>query len=85
MMELHEKIAGIKSKGDLVAFVHALCADLQTNPEAWENVTLDRYLQALASWIEDSDGYYNNQGRPIPATPSWRDLAEMLMAAKMYE
>lgn len=84
-MELHEKVTGIKSKADLVAFVQALCADLQANPEAWENVTLDRYLQALASWIEDSDGYYNNQGRPIPTTPSWRDVADMLMAAKIYE
>ncbi len=84
-MELHEKVAGIKSKADLVALVQALCADLQANPEAWENATLDRYLQALASWIEDSDRYYNNQGRPIPTTPSWRDVADMLMAAKMYE
>ncbi|HEY2405196.1 MAG TPA: hypothetical protein VGI10_04295 [Polyangiaceae bacterium] len=85
MMELHEKLSGIESKADLVEFVRALCENLRTNPEAWENVTLAQYLRALGSWIEDSDGYYLNQGRSIPTTPSWRDVADMLMAAKMYE
>lgn len=84
-MELHERVAGIKSKTDLVEFVEALAKDLRANPTAWENATLERYLAALASWLEDSDGYYRNQSRPIPVTPSWRDVAEMLIAAKMYE
>jgi hypothetical protein len=85
MMKPHERVAGIKSKADLVEFVRALRDDLQANPEAWENASLDRYLSALASWLEDSDGYYQNQGRAIPVSPSWRDVAEILMAAKMYE
>jgi hypothetical protein len=67
-MELHEKVAGIKSKADLVEFVQLLSDNLHADPEGWENVTLERYLRALASWIEDSDGYYINQGRPIPIT-----------------
>jgi hypothetical protein len=85
MMEPHERVAGIKSKADLVEFVRALGDDLRERPEAWENATLERYLSALASWLEDSDGYYQNQGRPVPESPSWRDVADMLMAAKMYE
>ena len=84
-MKTHERVAGIKSKADLVEFVRALGDDLQAKPEAWENATLERYLSALASWLEDSAGYYQNQGRAVPVSPSWRDVAEMLMAATMYE
>ena len=85
MIELHERIADIKSKADLVKFVQALRDDLQTNAKKWENATLERYLSALAAWLEDSDGAYRNQNRPIPQSPSWQNVAEMLMAASMYE
>lgn len=85
MMELHEQISAIQSKNDLIEFIRALDADLRANSAHWENATLERFLGALASWLEDSDGYYRNQGRPVPTSPSWRDVAEMLMAAKMYE
>jgi hypothetical protein len=85
MMKLHEQIETIDSKASLAKFVEALRRDLQENPQEWENATLDQFLAALASWIEDSDGYYVNQGRPIPVSPSWRNVAEMLIAAKIYE
>lgn len=75
----------VNSKGDLVEFVRVLANDLTTNKASWENTTLERYLAALASWLEDSDGFYRNQGRPVPEQPSWRDVADMLIAAKMYE
>jgi hypothetical protein len=84
-MKLHDQIPGIANRTDLVAFVRALESDLRENSAGWENVTLGAYLTALASWLEDSDGYYRNQGRPVPTSPSWRDVADMLMAAKMYE
>jgi hypothetical protein len=84
-MEIHEMVDGIQSKADLVAFVHALTRDLQSRRADWENDTLERYLSALARWLEDSDGYYRNQGREIPVTPTWRNFADMLIAAKMYE
>lgn len=85
MMELHTKVASIASKSDLTTFINELAADLEANPQRWENSTLDRYLRALASWVDDSDGFYTNQGRAVPVNPSWRDVAEMLMAASMYE
>lgn len=85
MMELKEQVARVNSKGDLVELIKALCHDLQGRPQEWENDTLERYLWALASWIEDSDGFYKNQNRPVPVDPSWKNIAEMLIAAKMYE
>ncbi len=84
-MKPHEKVVGINSKSDLIEFVRALGDDLQANPGSWENSTLERYLSALERWLDDSDGYYRNQGRDIPTSPAWRDVGEMLMAATMYE
>ncbi len=84
-MKPTEALAKIESKADLVEFVRALLDDLQSRPETWENATLEGYLSALASWLEDADGYYQNKGRPLPTNLSWRDVADMLMAAKMYE
>jgi hypothetical protein len=31
------------------------------------------------------DGWFANQGKPEPAQPTWRLVAEMLTAASIYE
>jgi len=85
MKELHEQVAEIQTRAELVAFIEALRADLKANPKKWENPTLESFLGALASWIEDMDGYYQNQGREIPQTPTWKTFGEMLAAARVYE
>jgi len=84
-MKLHEQVTGIATRADLVAFIEALRADLLSNPQEWENATLDQYLRALASWLEDCSGYYERKGQSVPTMPSWKNVAEMLIAAKMYE
>ena len=66
-------------------FIEALRANLLSNPQEWENTTLDRYLAALSRWLEDCAGYYKGTGQSVPATPSWKNVAEMLIAAKVYE
>jgi len=85
VMKVHEMVDGIQSKEDLVRFIEALAGDLRAHPENWENDSLDRYLTALASWLTDSDGYYRNHGLKPPTSPTWKNVAEMLIAAKMYE
>lgn len=84
-MKLHEQVNGIQTRADLIAFVEALGVDLRSNADQWENATLDRYLSALASWLEDMDGYYRNNGLDVPSALSWRNVGELLIAAKMYE
>lgn len=84
-MKLHELIRRIQSKSDLAAFIEALAEDLRSHPDDWENHTLDRYVAALARWVADSDGFYANQGLEAPTAPSWRNVGEMLLAAKTYE
>lgn len=84
-MTLAEHNNSIRSREDFVGFVKALSKDLRDNPASWENANLERYLEALGAWVEDMDGYYTNQGKPVPQQPDWKVAADMLMAAKMYE
>ncbi|MDP1884364.1 MAG: hypothetical protein Q8L10_03255 [Candidatus Moranbacteria bacterium] len=84
-MGIHEKVNNIKKRSDFVLFVQELNKDYKENPDSWENKDLGAYLEALAAWVEDMDGYYLNQGKPIPEKPEWKTVADMLIAAKMYE
>jgi hypothetical protein len=84
-MNLGNLAESVSSRDDFAAFVDALRSDLSTHPAEWENQTLERFLEALSAWVRDMDGYYQNHRRPVPATPDWRNVAEMLLAAKIYE
>ena len=84
-MTLAEHNNSVRSREDFVAFVKALSKDLRDNPASWENGNLERYLEALGAWVEGMDGYYLNQGKPVPQQPDWKVAADMLLAAKMYE
>lgn len=84
-MELYQKIEKINSKSDLADFVAALLLDFQRNPNEWENPTLERFLSAMEDWIRSMDNYYQNIGQQIPQAPTWRTLADILYASKMYE
>jgi len=68
----------INSRADAVKAVGELLEDLRKNPDAWENPTLERYLEALQAWLEDSTG---EQDSP----PSWDLIVRMLKAARIYE
>lgn len=84
-MQVKDKTSFVYTREDLAVFVHELAHNLRTRPQEWENTTLVTYLEAMASWIEDAEGYYVNSGQPVPKQPSWQNLAEILQAAKHYE
>ncbi|MFP1734160.1 hypothetical protein ACLEC1_15330 [Lonsdalea quercina] len=75
----------VSSKDDLVKLISALARDFKENPDKWENKDLSSYLEAVASWIEDMDGYYENTNQPLPKDTNWKVFADILMAAKIYE
>ena len=83
------RIAGgtypIRSREDFVAFVIALRKDLQESPATWENSSLEAFLESLAAWVDNMDGYYASQGESVPGQLTWQVAADMLMAAKVYE
>ena len=84
-MDLNQKVNEVVSHTKLAEFIVELREDLFTNAEEWENRTLDSFLDALSAWVLDMDGYYINQGVVVPSSPDWKNVAEMLLAAKSYE
>jgi len=85
MIDFNQKIDHINSKDDFVNFVELLVANLNDNPEEWANKTLSEYLEGIANWTEDMDGYYKNNGLPFPENISWKVFANILVTAKIYE
>ncbi|NNC16737.1 hypothetical protein HJC22_13525 [Corallococcus exiguus] len=58
--------------------LESLRADLERNPEAWENPTLPRYLESMQAWLEASQ-------ESSPRELSWDLIVDMLEAARIYE
>jgi len=85
MSSFAEKARSVSTRADLVELVRELKKDLDTRPEHWVNAELGAFLEAMAAWIEDMDGYYVNLGEKVPTRPEWRTLADMLMGARTYE
>jgi hypothetical protein len=84
-ISLEDRAAAIRSREEFVAFVRALVSRFREVPGEWENNELPSYLDALAAWVEDMDGYYKNRGEALPDPPGWNTLAQMLLAARVYE
>lgn len=85
MQTLLEKMESINSKKSFVEFLYLLVEDLTKDNNSWENKTLDKYLESMAGWVEDMDGYYQNRNEPVPSNVNWRVFADILMASKIYE
>ena len=85
MKSIHDQINNINSKEDFIEFLNILITDLRTSEGKWENDSLESYLEAMAGWTEDMDGFYLNQNQPVPKDINWKVFANILMAAAMYE
>lgn len=75
----------VSTRADAVQFILSLRQELLEHPERWENDTLDRFLEAMASWLNDAPGWFKNHGKEESARPDWQYVAHMLAAATMYE
>ena len=84
-MELLEQVKHMKTREDFVAFLRSLVRDFRERPEQWENAGLEAYLEAMAAWVQDMDGYYRKGGEKVPQHLTWKNLGEMLLAARIYE
>ena len=70
----------IESKEQLID----LLRDLQTGD--FENDTASSYVEALAGWLADCDGYYQSIGESRRTeTADWQLIADALCAATIYE
>lgn len=84
-MNYDNQINSIKSRDEFIKFVRDLALDFKENSAGWENDNLGTYLDALAAWAGDMDGYYNNIGEPSFNPIPWKFIAQLLAAAKHYE
>jgi hypothetical protein len=84
-MSLQDEAERIESRQDLIAFIARLQEDLAADPAAWPNSELPTYLEALAAWGADMDGYLHNRGERADTMSPWRQIGMMLLAAKNYE
>jgi hypothetical protein len=85
MGELEARAEKLHTRAELAAFLENLADSVVEEPEVWENDTLERFLRAWSAWIADMDGYFVQRGLSVPGEPSWRLIAQMLLAARVYE
>jgi hypothetical protein len=55
------------------------------NSDEWENADFPSYSVAMKAWTVDMDGYFLSRGIKLPSSIPWGLLANILLAAKMYE
>ncbi|MEN2489514.1 hypothetical protein AAYQ05_17055 [Flavobacterium sp. B11] len=69
-----------------VKFLYLLRKDFLDNHEIWNNNNLSVFLEALSSYAEDIQGYYDNTKQIIDADkPDWKTFADIFKGARIYE
>lgn len=63
---------------DALRTLQELMVSLRHEPESWENITLERYLDAISRWLESMKGRVGDK-------PCWELFCLMLESAKIYE
>lgn len=85
-MDLHKVQSKIESKKDFVDFLKLLHSDFKINREDWENDTLTDFLEAISAYSEDMEGFYKNNDLPFDKdNPTWGNIAQIFLGAKVYE
>jgi len=58
----------------------------KNNKPEWENCSIEHYLEGLYGFTSDIDGYYQNMKQDVDTTQaSWKMMARILLAARVYE
>ena len=83
MDDIAAKIEEISCKEDFLSFLAQLAADFRASPQEWENRTVDQYLEAMRSWVEDfSTSEYNDVDW---SRVEYSIMARILYMGKLYE
>ena len=74
----------VRSRENFITFARALSESATHGNNAHMNLDVARYLDALAAWTHDMDGWFANNHEPVPE-PRWLLFATILNAALTYE
>ena len=77
-MDICEAMEQVKDRETFLVFLKRLAGDFTENHEAWENRTIDTYLESISAWMEDTD---ENENTPL----DYHRLAEIFYVGKIYE
>jgi hypothetical protein len=75
-MDMYDLAEQISTKQQFVDFLKLLSNDFENNPDSWENNNLASYLDALYGYCYDT--VEKDQ-------LTWAEIANILLAAKVYE
>ncbi|WP_214824118.1 DUF7660 family protein [Exiguobacterium algae] len=84
-MELYKELEKVSDKEQFTKFISSLANDLKLKPDEWENSDIESFLQGVKSWVEDMEGYYENNNLPIPNDINWNFIATIFYVGKLYE
>ncbi len=62
----------------LIEGLRQLRQDLQTNPETWQNRSLEDYLESIEAWLDATK-------ERAPVEPTWEYMAGVFGVGKIYE
>ncbi len=83
MGDIKKQIEEIYKKEDFLAFLKELTFDFRENPNEWENKTIDLYIEAMLSWLED---YSSSEFNDIDWNGiNYSTMAKILYMGKIYE
>ncbi|GMX60634.1 hypothetical protein Elgi_06940 [Paenibacillus elgii] len=82
-MDIEKVIKQVKSKSDFVEFIYQMLYELKHNPNEWENITLENYLDAIARYIEDTNDDSSAVGEDKEQL--WATIAFLNYVGSRYE
>lgn len=75
----------VTTRAGVIELLCQMSQEAKIGGESFPNSRLPDFLEAFAGWLEDMDGFYENNNIPIPQHGGWEVLADGLRAAKVYE
>lgn len=76
----------VSDRQSFIFFLESFHQDLLINKEKWTNNTLEDFLEALARYVDEIQGFYDNTGQKLNADiASWKLFSDVMQGAKIYE
>ncbi|MBV1857171.1 MAG: hypothetical protein KUG77_02085 [Nannocystaceae bacterium] len=76
----------VTTRQEFQEFLEFLVLERTNHPDQWGNSTLPSFLEAMAGFTADLEGFFAQQGDMDNAeSATWSVFAQILAAAKVYE